>query len=279
MTISVIVPAYNEINVIDHTLKPYASLTTEVQVIVVCNGCTDGTEDHVRSNYPWVELIVLDEGSKVKAINAGNKVAKYFPRVYQDADVILSINSILNIEKEFDCKQYLFASPSVSLKGDKVDRIVKQYYEFIYETPAYKAGMVNSGVYILSKEALEKIGEFPNIIADDGFVKGCLGVENLQRLYNSTSIVGMPTKTISLVKVKTRSQLGNFQLKKLLGFSPSNGSNNFKSLLSIVYKSKKWIPFFCYVSIMLMCKLRASAQLRFNVGLQWERDECTRLQG
>ena len=64
--ISIVVPARNEGLVIARTLR---AMTTgaapgEIDVIVVCNGCTDDTADIARSFGPPVRVIETEVGSK-----------------------------------------------------------------------------------------------------------------------------------------------------------------------------------------------------------------------
>ena len=79
----VIIPAHNEAAVIgpciDAVLNDRSALEG-VEVIVVCNGCTDETVDlaHLRD----VVVLEVSEASKAAALSAGDAAASSFPRLY-----------------------------------------------------------------------------------------------------------------------------------------------------------------------------------------------------
>ena len=54
-----------------------------MQVVVVCNGCSDDTADRARAL--GAEVLELADAGKHLALNAGDAVARGFPRVYLDA--------------------------------------------------------------------------------------------------------------------------------------------------------------------------------------------------
>src|SRR3954462_6356852 len=101
--ISVIIPAHNEANVIERTLSELMSGAhpNELEVIVVCNGCTDDTATRARNagtGYAAKHAInfqVIDTPTpgKINALNLGDKAATAFPRLYIDADILLPITS------------------------------------------------------------------------------------------------------------------------------------------------------------------------------------------
>src|ERR1700736_3335542 len=93
---SVVIAARNEEAVIGRCLRALlaAAAPGELEVIVVCNGCSDGTSSVVGAAYPTVKVVELPVASKVAALNAGDDVAQAFPRFYVDADVELTTESL-----------------------------------------------------------------------------------------------------------------------------------------------------------------------------------------
>src|ERR1700722_5972108 len=93
---SVVVPAHNESQVIGRCLAALArgEPSDALEVVVVCNGCTDDTPARARSAGPHVRVIELSEASKIAALNAGDEACTTFPRFYVDADVELTPASI-----------------------------------------------------------------------------------------------------------------------------------------------------------------------------------------
>ena len=57
-----------------------------------------------------IKLVVLKEGSKVKALNAGDKVATCFPRFYLDADIRISLDDMAKINSYMSEHRLMAAS-------------------------------------------------------------------------------------------------------------------------------------------------------------------------
>lgn len=76
--ISVIIPTYNHIYDLEtciESIKKYTDLT-EIEVIVVANGCTDGTDEYIRHlGAPFKLLWIPERVGYIKATNAGIKQA------------------------------------------------------------------------------------------------------------------------------------------------------------------------------------------------------------
>ncbi len=87
---SIIVPAHNERDRIGKTLHEYLDAFADSEIIVVLNGCTDGTKDVVealRDAYPdLVSIEIPDAVGKGGAVRAGFLVARADVVGYVDAD-------------------------------------------------------------------------------------------------------------------------------------------------------------------------------------------------
>ena len=88
---SAVIPAHNEAAVILRCLDTLLAgfRPGELDVVVTCNGCTDGTADVVRSSGHQVRVLEIDAASKPAALRAAEEVVTAFPRLYLDADVVL----------------------------------------------------------------------------------------------------------------------------------------------------------------------------------------------
>lgn len=91
--VSVIIPAYNEEDYIEATLKSLKNQTySEIEIIVVCNGCIDKTAS-ISKKYTK-KIINLKRKNVSLARNTGAKSAKGKYLVFLDADTVLSNNVI-----------------------------------------------------------------------------------------------------------------------------------------------------------------------------------------
>jgi glycosyltransferase involved in cell wall biosynthesis len=85
---SVIIPAHNEADRIEATMRDYSSVFRDGEIIVVLNGCSDGTGDAVRrSGNPNVRIIEIKAAiGKGGAVRAGFLLARARLVGYVDAD-------------------------------------------------------------------------------------------------------------------------------------------------------------------------------------------------
>src|SRR4029453_13779336 len=93
---SIIIPAHNEESVIRRGLHAVldGAAPGELEVIVVCNGCSDATADVAREFGIAVRVIETDVPSKSNALNLGDAAATRFPRFYLEADGTLDLPPI-----------------------------------------------------------------------------------------------------------------------------------------------------------------------------------------
>ncbi len=101
---AIIIPAHNEAARIDATLQAVLSSIGDegVQVIVVCNGCNDDTADRARQYAPRVCVLETTVASKTNALNLGDEAASSFPRIYLDADVIVSKSLVSDLVRALE---------------------------------------------------------------------------------------------------------------------------------------------------------------------------------
>jgi hypothetical protein len=80
---SVVIPAHNEAATIGRNLRALRQGTgTDLDVVVVCNGCTDRTADEARAADPGARVIEIPQPSKVEAVRVGNAATDVFPRIH-----------------------------------------------------------------------------------------------------------------------------------------------------------------------------------------------------
>ena len=274
---SIIIPAHNEENVIERCLRPFKRSidNKEVEVIVVCNGCTDQTANRVSVISDRIKCIETDTASKANALNIGDSAANFFPRFYIDADISISMEAISAISKALEC-EYLAASPEVQMDLSASSWPVKAYYDVWFSLPYCKTGMVGAGVYALSCDGRGRFNKFPEIISDDGFVR-CLFKEYERGfIHGYYSIVKAPSNLSDLIKIKTRSRLGRYELKDKFTENISNEEKHYiSSFLELMLDIKMWPKIFLYLAINLYTMVSARWQIMNNM-LIWERDISSR---
>ncbi|TQL20912.1 bifunctional polysaccharide deacetylase/glycosyltransferase family 2 protein [Streptomyces sp. SLBN-134] len=105
--VSVIVPAYNEKECIENTLRSLAASTHPIEVIVVDDGSTDGTADLAEAlGLPNVRVIRQANAGKPAALNNGVRSARHDIVVMMDGDTVFEPDTVARLVQPF-------ADPSV----------------------------------------------------------------------------------------------------------------------------------------------------------------------
>jgi glycosyltransferase involved in cell wall biosynthesis len=276
--ISVIIPAHNESSVIARTLQAMTAGAEprELDVIVVCNGCSDDTADVARRFAPRVRVIETHIASKPHAMNLGDQAAYGFPRIYADADVVISVEAIRTLARRLEKGDVLVAAPTPTFDLAGCSWPVRAYYDIRSHLPSAKEGIGGSGVYALSAAGRARFQEFPALTADDGFVRIQFQESERATLAEAESTVFPPRGVAQLIATKTRSHYGSFELARQFPDRWSHrGESNFKSLIHLFKNPKLWGNLLAYCLITVTAKYRARKRLSDGTVI-WERDKTSR---
>lgn len=223
MACSILIPAHNEVGYIEPCLEALlasASVGAAVEVIVMANGCSDATAQ-VAGGYSvqfadkgW-QLTVLDleQGGKMEALNAGDRIARNGARIYVDADVVVSPPLIAELVAVLDRPEARYASggPVVVAKGGWFTRT---YARFWASRPFCTHGVPGFGVFAVNPAGRERWGDFPDIISDDTLVRLSFTPAERHRVkaqYDWPMIEGMG----ALIRVRRRQDIGVDEVQNL----------------------------------------------------------------
>jgi glycosyltransferase involved in cell wall biosynthesis len=278
--ISVIIPAHNESVVLGRTLDTMLAdqQPGELDVIVVCNGCTDETAEIARRFGPTVRVIETDIASKVAALNLGDRAACGFPRIYVDADISLSINDLRSLASELASGRVLAVAPHPTFDLCGCSWPVRAYYAIHSMLPASSEGIGGSGVYALSELGRDRFDEFPNLVADDGFVRLQFVPSERRTLRECQSVVRAPRTLHDLLAIKTRSQFGSFQLRRRYPYlwRANIGASNGAALKRICFTPWLWPRLAVYILVKVIVRRRARKRLHTEAVIAWDRDDTSR---
>jgi len=277
--ISVIIPAHNEGSVIARSLNEITNgaKSGEIEVIVVCNGCTDNTASVARSFGPQVNVIVTDVTSKTHALNLGDQAANGSTRVYVDADVVIGNEAIRHLASRLESGDVLAIAPKPIFELESCSWPVRAYYEIRSLLPSAQEGIGGSGVYALSEAGRKRLGEFPALIADDGYVRIHFQANERETLGSANSMVFPPQTVKDLIITKTRSHYGSFELASLHPVLWKNrGESNNKSLIRLFNSPRLWPKLVVYCLITVIARRRALMRLGGGT-MRWERDNTSRV--
>jgi len=274
---TIIIPAHNEEKSISKCLASFVDFVDvgNLEVIVVCNGCKDLTASVVKNLSDKFICLETDVASKTYALNIGEGSATFFPRIYLDADVQIDYKVVIEMCNTLSTG-CLATSLVPTMDLTKSSWAVRAFYSIWLSLPYCNSGMVGSGVYALSEKGRVRFDKFPDIIADDGYVR-CLFKEGERRVTKGYySQVKAPNNIFNLIKIKTRSRLGGYQLKDKFPELISNDVKDYQSVFKqFVYDYKLWPKVAVYISVNLIARIRANYQYYTNQIL-WERDDSSR---
>ncbi|MGH1465060.1 MAG: glycosyltransferase [Cognatishimia sp.] len=218
---SIIIPASNEAAWISHCLE--AVLASErfeaAQIIVVANGCQDKTAEVARrysvlaQEKGWsLDVIELDIGDKLHALNVGDRAAEGDILVYLDADVRVSARILGQIERVLDRESAAWASGRLQMAA--ASRVSKAYARFWGKVPFMAKSVPGAGLFAVNRLGRARWGDFPEIISDDMFVR--LNFSPRERLaVSGTYIWPVAEGWANLIKVRRRQNKGVAQLAEL----------------------------------------------------------------
>ena len=273
---SVVIAAHNEAAVIGRCLDTLLAEAEpgEFDVTVVANGCTDGTV-RVASDR-GVRVLDLPEPGKPGALNAGDAAAVGFPRVYLDADIVLSTAGLRALAAAVTGPaQAATARRELDLTGRPLP--VRAYFSVHRHLPALRTGLFGRGVIVLSEAGRARFDRFPDMVADDLFVDSLFTADEKRQVETVPSVVATPRRTGDLIRRLIRVRAGNAAMRAAAArgeisasVRPSSGS----SWLKDVVLRRPWLApaAVAYVTITVY----AAAQARRRPDAGWGRDESTR---
>ena len=279
--ISIVIPARNESLVIARALAAMTSGAApgEIDVIVVCNGCTDNTAAIARSLGPPVRVIETEVGNKANALNLGDQAASTFPRIYADADVLLTPDTIRALASTLERGDVLAVAPQSCINLSGCSCCVRAYYDVRSRLPSAREGIGGSGVYALSEAGRRRFGKFPNVTADDGYVRIQFRPEERQTLVDVKSIVFAPRTIKDLILIRTRAYYGTYELaRRFPDLWNNRGKSNHGAVARLWGSPLLWPKLLVYCYVNIMARYNAIARFR-TASFLWERDNTSRSAG
>lgn len=283
---TIIIAAYNESSVIRQTLARLGenNLPDQYQILVVCNGCTDNTEEIVRNEFRNVHCLSLAKASKALAIRHAESLNPGFPRLYLDADIILSAEDAVSLIALLrDQESAALLIPSSKILTSSSSTSVQRFYRYWYSTRHVQDSGYGAGTYLLNQQGRGRFGSWPDLVADDAFIRSQFSFDEI-RLEKSINVeVKAPKNLWSLIKVKTRSKFGNIELKAYLEDRQTDSRNHKtnhrtkkdpRPLLSSG-DSANWCDQITYILVNLVALGMAKWQL-VNGKKKWLRDNSNR---
>jgi GT2 family glycosyltransferase len=272
---AVIIPAYNEAAVIKRTLVPLSQAAVDglIEVIVVCNGCTDLTADIART-VPGVRVVELEQGSKPAALNAGDAAASLWPRLYLDADIQISAIAVLAVLDRLTEGDVLVARPEFRYDFDGASPLVRSYYLARQRVPQHKRAMWGAGVYGLTRNGHMRFNRFPSCTGDDLYVDAQFSADEKSVVATQPAVVKTPSNTKSLLAIMRRGNRGGRELlaNEVGSRAPirKTGRDTALAVIRSIRGPRTAVDAAVYLAMAVAAR-RSATRPQF-----WERDESSR---
>lgn len=277
--ISIVIPAHNESSVIARTLSAITDGASagELDVVVVCNGCIDDTATIARRFGQLVRVIETPHAGKPYALNLGDAMATDFPRIYVDADIVITLDAIRVLANRLARGDVLVVAPTPKVDLTGCSWPVRAVFDIRSRLPSAREGIGGSGVYALSELGRRRFREFPELTADDGYVRVQFSPRERETIASASSTPFAPRTIKDLISTKTRAHYGSLELASLCpGLWENRGEGNSAVLLGLFKHPLLWHKLLLYCLVALIAKRRARICFRTQT-FTWQRDETSRV--
>jgi glycosyltransferase involved in cell wall biosynthesis len=215
---SVVIAAHNEGRNIGRCLDALLGGNSDgsLEVVVAANGCSDDTV--AAASRPGVLVIDLPMAGKAAAINAAERRVVSFPRIYLDADCLLTPDDIARLVVAMEAKVADAAPPLAVTACRVVDTagrpfVVRHYYRMLAWHPAFKHALFGRGVVVLSESGRARFDNFPGVLADDFFLDSLFTAAEKREVPDVVSVVAAPSTSRILVRRLARVRRGNREVR------------------------------------------------------------------
>ena len=275
VAIAVVIAARNEAATIYETLDALAGQDHRghVHVVVGANGCTDATAAEVvraqrslATERFTIELVELQEPGKSRALNAADRRIRIeCPRIYLDADVLLSSNALAALVRAVNGSEPRIAAPRKVLRRGRswfVDFCSRAWLRL----PWVQDDVLGGGVLAVSATGRMRWQEFPEVIADDGYVAWQFAPSERIVVLECTAAIRFPNTVRDMLRAHRRWIDGGVQLAESAHRPPFGPSWSGKMRLSAMWRS----PTVFLAAVVVRC-VRTAARLlvRGNATTSW----------
>lgn len=270
---AIIIPAHNEAGVIHGTLENLAPLLshTGVDIIVVCNGCTDDTADIARRT-PGVTVLETAASSKPSAMNLGDRATTRWPRLYLDADIAVEPSAVEAVFRELgEGSELLAARPSAVMDTRESSLPVRAYYRARARIPEQGTRLWGAGLYAASEAGHARFDRFPEVTADDSYFDSLFAEGEKTVVDTVPALIRAPRNSAALLQILSRHRRGFVELDT----DAARSSDRAVALLGTIRGLPSALDAVWYAAFAVAARIRT----RRDVGAgtrKWETDGSTR---
>lgn len=274
---SIVIPAHNESKLIGRCLSRIfdGAGEGEWEVVVVCNGCSDDTAERARQ-FSGVHVVELEQGDKMKALDRGDDEAVAFPRIYLDADAVVSADALRALADELsDPGTVRVGSPALTVDRRASTRLVQVYFD-VWTRLRYASEAIGSGVYGVSAAARTRFDRFPERGGDDQLVYRLFTRD--ERVVSQPPFTYVAPQSLgALARSRARMFALNIELERTVDLPDDEGLGwRAQGLEGLVAdRPRRTLRVLWFVAVQVGIRLYAR-QLSRRDSIPWNQDRTTR---
>lgn len=281
--------AFNEENNIRSLLQNLIQkqdLPRDLNMLIVCSGCTDGTIDVVKefqhNDKRLRPIVELSRSGKANALNKIFKEAKETSEylIIVNADALPEQGSINKLLSKLQSSNagVVFAQPvPFNIKGGISYKIVKVVWRLHHLISLLEEPKLSGELCAIRTACLQPIPE--QIATDEPYIELILRQQGYQISYLPDAKVRIrcPTNITDLLKQRKRIWIGHMQLKKSTGFDVS--TSNFKNILRAIKKLTISELFYAFLGgiIEVTAYFQAKSASKNTIPYMWEPIRSTKI--
>ncbi len=261
---SVVIPAHNEAAHIGHVLSHlyHEVWDHELEVLVVCNGCTDNTAARVRDESLGIRVLEIGQLSVADATRIGDAASKVFPRVHLDADAVLPGADLRRLLEPLQDGSVLAAAPQRLLVTAHSSVAVRWYYQVWEQLPQVRTGLFGRGAVALSEEGQHRVDALPRLVSDDLAASEVFEPGELTVVEDAVVHVLAPHNLVDLVRRRIHVVVGNAQAVALGARRPGS-ETTWGDLARTCVRHPRLVPKLpVFLAVTAVSRLLARRQIR-----------------
>jgi glycosyltransferase involved in cell wall biosynthesis len=277
------VPAHNEADVIERCLGSLlaGAARRPLEIVVVCNGCTDDTAALARRAAPEAVVVETEVSSKHAALNLGDQVATTFPRCYVDADVVVSPGALDRVADALARGDVLAAAPRPAFDLSRSGPGARRFLELWQHAPYFTDDLVGSGFYALSEQGRKRFEAFPPVVADDYFIASSFPARERLGVDGCTFTPLLPVSLKGLVDIHIRHYAAHAELAAWLAATDNSGQVQLDRptrggwLTPFLVRPAWWTSIVVYLGVKAAARMGGRYKHKYGK-MSWNRDQAGR---
>lgn len=284
VAMSVIVPAHNEARSIGRLLDALlgspdsTTVVPGLDVVVVCNGCSDDTAA-VAGRYGHgddLRVVQIPVPSKIEALRTGNSCAHYATRAFVDADVIIDHDGLAAMQQAMERTGSLAAGPTRVLDRQGVSLPVRWYYDVWERLPQVEEGLFGRGVVMVSAEGLDQLDLSADLLSDDLAMSEAFAPSQRVVVRGATVTIRLPKTVADLLRRRIRVALGNAQADQL-GVRTEAARTSMSDVVRPAVRDPRLMPkVLVFLAVTVIARTVARRHRASGTPAGWLRDESSR---